>query len=518
MINMASLRPRTALALVVASLLPALFALAGLRTDNNLADWLLEDDPALLRYQQFLAEYGNDEAVIIAYQPRGDVFAPEERALQARLAERLEAVEGVEEVQAPALLAEDPSPRARAALQRSGLVSPDGRTATVVVRMAAHPDAEALRGGILRKVDEAIAEILTPAGRPAHLAGKGVLYEAINRQTMRESGMFFTLALVVMALLLRVTLLRWRAVGIALAAPFATAVATLGLLAAAGRPMSMVTAILPTLVLVIGLSDAIHIISHYYTAYRAAPPRSGEERRRLVVRSVTEMAVPCFLTSLTTALGFLALSTSRMTVVRDLGLFAAIGVGLAWVFAMIVCAAGLSLWAVTPPREEARDSFVDGALAWLAQRLPRWRRWVLAGGLGLTLALLAGSGRISADTQTLAHLPEEHAIRRDSEWIERNTGFYTPLEFVIETGANGGAHSPAFLGRVDAWRHQLDADPQVGRTLGASDAPRGYLAADGRSTRVTAYLPMMSARVLRRSRSDCSRKGNGHWDRRQWCE
>ncbi len=506
-VNAASLRPRTTLALVVACLFPALFAVAGLRPENNLADWLLEDDPTLLRYQAFLAEYGNDEAVVIAYRAPGDVLAPEEAALQARLAERLGAVEGVEEVQAPALIGGEPSPQARAALRRSGLLSPDGRTATVVVRMAAHPDAEALRSGILREVDRAIAEILTPAGRPAHLAGKGVLYEAINRQTMRESGIFFTLALAVMVLLLRVSLLRWRAVGIALAAPFATGVATLGLLAAADRPLSMVTAILPTLVLVIGLGDAIHIISHYYTAYRAAPPISDQERRRLVVRSVTTMALPCFLTSLTTGLGLLALSTSRMTVVRDLGLFAALGVGLAWIFATLVCAAGLSLWAVTPPRAEAHDGIVDRALAWLAERLPRWKGRVLAAGMGLTLVLLAGSGRISVDTQTLAHLPEGHVIREDSEWIERNAGFYTPLEFVVETGPNGGAASPAFLGRVDAWRQQLEADPEVGRTLGASDAPGGYLAADERSTRVTAYLPMMSARGFARVAERLQRDG-----------
>ena len=98
--------------------------------------------------------------------------------------------------------------------------------------------------------------------------------------------------------------------------------AALGILALAGRPMTMVTAALPTLVLVIALSDAIHLIAHVEREWASAG-RDGIAWRATVAEGVAYLAVPCFHTALTTAIGFAALATSQLAVVRDFGVFAA---------------------------------------------------------------------------------------------------------------------------------------------------------------------------------------------------
>ena len=97
-----------------------------------------------------------------------------------------------------------------------------------------------------------------------------MVYDALNRQTIKDSGFYLGIAFLVMGVLLWLALRRWRAVAIALVPPVIVSVMTTGLFVLTGRPFTQVTSILPMLVLVIGLSDAIHLITHYYAERRGA--------------------------------------------------------------------------------------------------------------------------------------------------------------------------------------------------------------------------------------------------------
>lgn len=504
-------RPRFTLLALLVGVAPFVAAGASLTPDNSLSVWFVRGDPALVGYREFLRKFGNDEVVAIAYRAPGGALAPDEARVQRHAAQRLRAIDGVEQVLAPATLADSlgTGPRAQAYLRRAGLVSRDGRTATLLVRMAARDDIDAVRGEILDQVRAAAGETLGAAGRRPHFAGIGVVYDALNRQTLRDSGIYLGIAITVMAVLLWLALRRWRAVAIALGPPLAVSMVTMGLFTLTGRPFTQVTAILPMLVLVIGLSDAIHLITHYYQARRARGAVDAQARRELVARSAAWVALPNLFTALTTAAGFLALASSRMPAIRDLGLAAAAAMLIGWVLTLLVGTAALALWDVPPPALPARGGRVDRVLAALSSAVPRRRGVVLGGMAVLTAVLLAGAARVRVDTYTLELLPPGHAARQDSRWIEQNAGNYTPLEFVVRAPSRvvdpfrpPEALDPELLRRVSEWQRRAEARPDVGRTFGVVEAaaagraaPGGpYLSADGREARVTAFVPMTSTR------------------------
>lgn len=503
LLRAAAARPLTTLALLLAASFPLLVAGGALRPDNALSVWFVEDDPALAAYRDFVGRYGNDEAVAIAYRAPGDALAPEEAALQARAAERVAAVDGVAEVLAPGPMAAElgSGPEARAYLRRAGLLSADGRSAVLLARMEARDDVDAVRGRVLDDVRAAADGTLGAAGREARYAGIGVLYDALNRQTIRDSGVYLGVALLVMTALLWMALRRWRAVAIALAPPLVVSGMTMGLFTVAGRPFTQVTAILPMLVLVIGLSDALHLLSHYDAERRRAGAVDEGARRELVARAAAFIAWPNLFTALTTAAGFLALATSRMPAVRDLGWTAAAAMLMGWVMTLLVGAAALARWDVPPPPERPRGGIVDRVLGRLAEWLPPRRGAVLLGTAAAAVVLLAGAARVRVDTYTLELLPSGHAAREDSRWIEENVGFYTPLEFRLRV-AEGSAAAPAVLRRLAVWQQVAEARPDVAQTFGVAEAalaggaePGGaYLSADRREARVTAFVPMTSTR------------------------
>ncbi|HWK88340.1 MAG TPA: MMPL family transporter, partial [Longimicrobium sp.] len=341
-------RPRTALLVMLAAVAPLAAAGSGLRPDNSLSVWFVEHDPALAAYRRFVGEFGNDEVVAIAYRAPGDALAPAEAILQRRVADRVGAVDGVAQVLAPALMADTlgRGEAARAYLRRAGLLSADGRTAVLLARMDVRDDIDEHRGAILDSLRARVDRTLGAAGRPARYAGIGVVYDALNRQTIRDSAVYLGIAFVVMAGMLWLALRRCRAVAIAIVPPVLVSVMTTGLFALTGRPFTQVTSILPMLVLVIGLSDAIHLVSHYYAARRAAGPVDPPARRELVARSAAWVALPNLFTALTTAAGFLALASSRMPAIRDLGIFAAVAMLIGWVMTLGVGTAALALWDV----------------------------------------------------------------------------------------------------------------------------------------------------------------------------
>lgn len=495
--------PLATLALLLAASLPLLAAGAMLRPDNSVAVWFVEDDPALAEYRAFVSEFGNDEVVAIAYRAPGDALAAEEMALQARAAEAVAAVDGIDRVLSPAGMAAGTGtgPEARAHLRRAGVLSRDGRSAVLLARMEARDDVDHVRDRVLEEVRGAVAATLETGGRRARYAGIGVVYDALNRQTVRDSGFYLGVAFVVMAGLLWFALRRARAVAIAIVPPVVVSLMTMGLFTLTGRPFTQVTSILPMLVLVIGLSDALHLLSHYYAERRAAGPLDDRARRELVARSAAFIAWPNLFTALTTSAGFLALASSRMPAVRDLGLAAAAAMLLGWVMTLLVGTAALARWDVAPPPERAGGGAVDRSLAWLAAWVPRRRAPILLGMGAATAVLLLGATRVRVDTHTLALLPEGHTAREDSRWIEEEIGFYTPLEFRLRA-AGGSAADPALLRRLAVWQAAAEERPEVGRTFGVAEAalaggaePGGaYLSEDGREARVTAFVPMTSTR------------------------
>jgi uncharacterized protein len=490
-------------------------------TDNSLAVWFVEDDPALISYRTFLAEFGNDEAVVVAYRAPG-LAASEagEWAIQREAAGRVAEVDGVERVLSGAMLVELLGPAAGERVARAlGLVAGDD-VAALIAWLEARPDLDAARGRVLDDVAAALDATLAEAGRPYRLAGTGVVYEGLNRQTERDAALFLGLALMIMTILLRIALGRWAAVAVALAAPVLATVATVGLIGWSGRTMNVVLATLPALILVIGVADGVHIFIDYFRTRRAEPPVDDAARRAQAVEVVARMAVPCLITSVTTGLAFLALASSRMAVVQELGLFAAAGVMLVWGLVVVSVGVGLVVLDIPPPRG-AFGARLHQPLGRLAAWVRRRRRWVMAGSAAVGVFMVAGAARITVDTHTIGLLPPTHPVVQDSRWIEANLGPYTPLEFVVETGT-GSVFRPEVMERVAAWRGAVELRPDVGRTLGAEELlaltgdPRGgeaaaeaavaafaaatgddlsgYVSPDRHRTRVTAFVPMGTAR------------------------
>ena len=451
--------------------LPAGWQAAKVGVDNSLEIWFVENDPELVSYRKFQGNYGSDEVAIIAFHDKAGLVNRPGVELLRQAAERVRGINGVAEVFSIAsfqasreLLTNTESAQAAILrervladpLVRNRLASRDGTTVLLVVRMKAMADIEVRRDAILLNIDKALAEFK----QPYHKAGIGVLYQALNQLALVDAFMLLCASWLLIALVLWCLFRRWLPVGVSLGIVGVATVWTMGLYGAFGRNLNLVTSVMPTLVLVIGVAGCVHILMHV-----AATPDEPDRKHR-VVREVAFILRPCLINILTTVAGLASLAVSPLPVVRDLGLFSALGLLGCFVLTLVGC-----VWALAWKQAEP----VRNGSAWLQRGVGILSRLgichpklALVAGLLLVVVMGVGASRIVTDTYTIGFLFPDHRVRIDSDLIELRVGPYLPLEFVIRSPH--AVPRPELLRAVERWQRSVEAQSRIGWSYSLVDA------------------------------------------------
>jgi hypothetical protein len=246
---------------------------------------------------------------------------------------------------------------------RGLFLSPDGRTAPFYFFLAPDaPDApDTERGPVIRELEAWRVRQAQQGDAPFDLRITGpVAAEAVlGEVVLRDLSHLVPLMVAAVALLLLFTLRTPSGVLVPLAQVLATLLWTLGLMGWAGVPVTLVTTILPVLLMAMAMTDEVHLLERMRNRLSATPPTvaNGDPRERLLrvtADAFADLRSPLVLTSLTTAFGFFSFAGSTMKPLRDFGIFAGTGLMLGMIFTFTLVPA---LIAVLPPAwsERRRD-------------------------------------------------------------------------------------------------------------------------------------------------------------------
>ena len=186
---------------------------------------------------------------------------------------------------------------------------------------------------------------------------------------------------------------------------------------------------MPSLVYVLGLAGAIHIVNYYRDATLAGGQKGAPER------AISHAVVPCTLAALTTAIGLVSLCTSNILPIRKFGIFSAMGVMATLILLYIYLPSALTTF---PPKEKTiRDSGQKAAQGILVfwEAIGRFilkRHW-LVNAVCITLFVSMGFGlyKIKTSVQLLKLFDSQSQIISDYAWLEDNFGRLVPMELVV---------------------------------------------------------------------------------------
>ena len=228
----------------------------------------------------------------------------------------------------------------------------------------------------------------------------------------------------------------------------------MGLAGWAGIKLTGPSSTAPTIILTLAVADSVHFLATMLHQMRS----NGLTRNAAIIESLRLNFAPIFLTSLTTAVGFLTLNLGEVPPFADLGNIVAVGVVLAFIWSVSLLPA---LMAVLPLRAGARAGFGTGAMERLAGFVVRRRGPLLWGGVVLILLLLACIPRNELNDQYVEYFDRSFAFRQATEFLTDNlTGLYD-IHYSLAAGEAEGISRPEFLAEVEAFANWYRQQPEV---------------------------------------------------------
>ncbi|MBX3247491.1 MAG: MMPL family transporter [Myxococcales bacterium] len=295
---------------------------------------------------------------------------------------------------------------------RGGLVGASGRSLMLVVDDI---DFDA--------IERVVVALPPPPGVEVDLSGRGALEATIEREVGASPWFVFALAALGNLLVLFVGFRHATSVMAPLAAGGVSVALVMGALGWLGVPLTLLTVLLPPLLLTIAVGDGVHLASRFAEERAHYPPREA------AVRAARHTAGPCFATSLTTAMGFGSFALADSPALRELALVAAAGVFVAFGVALLLVPALLSLDRRAPPLPPRRLA--------LPARFALARPGAALALAGACAALgTLGAGGLRVETRLLDPFATDHPARQAARWLEREHGGL--LRLVVEA-----PHDPA---------------------------------------------------------------------------
>ncbi len=429
-------------------------------------------DPDLAFYERFRARFESDDNfLLVALPAEGRFFDSAYLHRLDRLsrgARELPHVQGVQSptlwryairspfgfVDYPAVHLEEPARWAADSARLAGdervagrLFDPGFRAAVVALQTTDRIDLAQSR-----ELMDGLEALLAAEGDPPHhVLGRANFQSVLVAQQQREflvstliSGLLVTL---VFAYLFRKPL----AVAVALVSVLLAMLLFLGLLGWIGRPLDFMAVLYPVLMIIVGVSDVVHIMAKYHTELRRG--RTPEEAMR---RTRREIGLATLLTSVTTAVGFLTLITSVVPPVRAFGWSAALGVLVAYA---TVIGFTTSLLLVLPVDRVADRRREDPFWTVWLDRFYRFglrrHRWVPLGLAAFGLVAAVGMARISTDVTIGAGMPRGAKITADFFWFERHLNGFRPFEVAVVVDSPGHVEDPRVLRQIAAYEDTL---------------------------------------------------------------
>ena len=280
--------------------------------------------------------------------------------------------------------------------------------------------------------------------------------------------MMLTLVIVIMSLLIlfrSISAVLWPTLIIILSSYLMVAI-----LGTVGLVMNLMINVTVLLILVVGVADAVHILSGYLF-FR----QQGQPHREALRSAYAKAGMAIFLTSVTTAVGMLALLTVPLTPIQNFGISCALGVFLAFIITVIMLPLMLEIWrpakrlptdALTEDNQsEKPDIEQANHLHWIQKALQSVEHWAtqapwlnISVFTVLTAFFLYGTTLIRVDSNQIQVFSPDHPIRAAYELVDNIMGGTQNLEVYLESEQDGTFQDPQVLNMMEELQHFLEND------------------------------------------------------------
>ena len=459
-----------------------------LQKDTRSDAFMPPDHPALIYREKVKETFGLNDPMVIAVVNKGEhgVFNPGTLNLVQWLSDELSLIEAVDPDRITSLATEnnifgtedgmlveaffdvfpdtqDVANGIREAvmdfpLYVGNLVAENGDATLIVAELIDQTQAQAVYELLLTLKENAPLS----DGDEIHIAGEGAVSGYMGAYIDSDAQRLNPIAALIITTMLFIAFRTLRGALLPNLVVLGTVATALGMMAAFEVPFFVITNALPVVLIGIAVADSIHILSQYYEEAARDPEGSSRE---ITIRAMVQMWRPITLTTLTTMAGFLGLSiASVMPPMEYFGIFAMLGVAMAWLYSMTVVPALLSVLKLKPSRAFLPSQPIDRfgrMMSNLGEVVIRSPRKVLLVSSLFILAGLIGASKVELNEERITIFHKGEDIVLADRVINGQFEGAHYLDIVIETEAVEDLFKPEHLRRIEALQAYAETLPHV---------------------------------------------------------
>jgi len=478
--------PKTIMALAFIIISSTAAFIPTLTIDSRSEAFLPEDDPALLYRDQVEETFGLKDPMVIAVVNKGEkgIFNPQSLQLIQWLTDEVMKMPEINRDRVVSLATEDNitgneegmlvekfykhTPKSQIdadsireavmdfPLYKGSLVARDGSSTLIITEVYDVNEAPKVYEKLLALVERAPIN-----GEELHVAGDGAVSGYLVTYINADSARLVPISVVIITLLCILSFRTWRGVMIPTVIILSATASALGLMAAAGVPIYVITTSMPILLVGVAVADSIHVLSQYYEELASHPDKT---QRELVIRTMELMWRPVTITTLTSMIGFLGISISSfMPPMQAFGLFSLIGLGVAGLFSLTFVPAALVI--LKPVHSPAFKATGPDIFSRTMDKIGGWvlghTKTVLFSALLVSVAGVMGALKLEVNESWVENFRTSELIYLADVAINETLDGSNTLDIVIETPNKEAIFKPENLRRIDALQTFLATLPHV---------------------------------------------------------
>jgi len=438
---------------VVLTIILGFFA-AKINVNSDIISYLPKDDPAVKLFKRCGEIFGSNYLIMAALENSQGVFNHNSLTIIKNITDEISELDGVAHANSLTKiidikeieggievsdLIQDEIPESPEEIKKlknyvlskdmykGSIISEDGTATVVMAKISEDADKFAVAKQIKDIIDKNKGDM------KVYYTGMPIWMVFINDIIMNDLIKSIPFVVLVISLILFISFKNFKSLILILLTVIISSIWSIGVMSILGVDMTMVSDIIPVILIAVGSAYGIHFINKYMEERK----KGLTNRAELIGKSVKEVGIPIILAGLTTMAGFFSYITADLSLVKEFGFFTGIGVVFTLLLSITFIPAILMNTDIKS-RNRHKDStekhisifhrFMDK----LGERVIKKEKQIVI--MFLLVAIVAGAltFKLTREVNMEKYFPEDNAIRKASEYIKKSFGGSVPIQLYIE--------------------------------------------------------------------------------------
>ena len=342
--------------------------------------------------------------------------------------------------------------------------NPDSNSYIMAISFIADSINSISRTKIIGSIQNELDRFSQSTKTEVHISGLPFIRTIMADRIKKEMLWFLIGSLILSAITLLVFFRSVSATIMSLAVVLMGVIWSLGTMVLLGQKITLLTALIPPLIVVIGIPNCIYFLNKYHTSYKET-----NDKDKALVQMVGRMGVVTLFCNITAAIGFFVFALTKSPLLKEFGWVSGLNIMILFFISLFFIPPVLS-YLPAPKAKHVR--YLDNAyLEKILLKIERWAfthtKWVFGITILAVLISLVGVLQIKKEAFIVDDLPKQDKLYTDLKWFEQHAGGVMPLEILVDTKKpNGLIRSIKPLEHIEEFNTFLLEQPELGKPLG----------------------------------------------------